>query len=220
MPSPFAVRVLLLLTVAVVVLDSPALSEISTGHVLIGPNILVSRDGDIAQVEISAAVNPKNPKEIVASVITATRPLGGWACRTYAKMDGGNTWVDSIFHEQVEFGGGDPQVTFTTDGAALFAALSLGKDEQGQDHNGLYVYRSEDGGRTWGRPVVAAIGADHPQMIVDHTGGKYNGRVHIVCQNLAGQHVCSRDPRTRRTDAGLTRKGYSSTESATRPCFL
>ncbi|MGI8745327.1 MAG: hypothetical protein ACR2NN_22685 [Bryobacteraceae bacterium] len=41
------------------------------------------------------------------------------------------------------------------------------------------VYRSQVGGRTWGNPVITAFGADHPQIVVDHSGGKHNGRVYI-----------------------------------------
>lgn len=171
----------LLVAIAGVILVRPTLAaEPGRARVLVGPNILVSRDGDVAHVEIMGAVNPKNPKQLIAGVITATRPAGGWACRVYASADGGNAWVDSAFPEQVDFGGADPQTAFTADGAALFSALSIVKDEQGRQRSALFVYRSEDGGRTWGKAAIAAFGADHPQIVVDATGGKYNGRVYIA----------------------------------------
>lgn len=148
-------------------------------RILVGPNILVSRDGDVAHVELMLATNPRNPKQLLGGAITATRPAGGWACKSYTSADGGYGWFDSTFPEQVEVGGGDPQTAFTPDGGALFMALSRTKDETGRDRSGIFVYRSEDGGRTWGKAVIAAFGADHPQVVVDHTGGKHQGRVYI-----------------------------------------
>jgi hypothetical protein len=53
------------------------------------------------------------------------------------------------------------------------------QDEQGRERSGLLVYRSEDGGRTWSKPVVAVVGLDHPQMVVDRTGGPHHGRIYI-----------------------------------------
>jgi hypothetical protein len=157
----------------------PGHAQLAPPRAVVGPNMLVSRDGDSAHIEIMAAANPRNPKQLVAGVITATRPAGGWAVKAYASGDGGNTWIDSTFPEQVENGGADPQVVFTEDGAALLAALSWVTDEKGHLSVALVVHRSEDGGRTWDKGVVAATGVDHPQITVDHTGGPHNGRIYM-----------------------------------------
>ena len=125
------------------------------------------------------AANPRNGKNLVGAAITEARPSGGQACRTYASDDGGSSWNASEFREQIEFGGGDPQVAITPAGTALFTALAFVKDDKGQDRAGLYVYRSEDGGRSWKPPADLGYSYDHEQIAVDRTFGKYAGRVYI-----------------------------------------
>lgn len=145
--------------------DTPKKAKIS-----VGPNILVSRDGDVPHVELTIASNPKNTRNLLGAAIAFTRPEGNFACKTYTSMDGGYTWTDTIFPEQIKFGGVDPQVAFGLHGTAYFAALAMRK--------GLYVYRSEDGGKTWQKPCLLRS-CDHPQIIVDQSLGKYAGRIYI-----------------------------------------
>ena len=46
-------------------------------RIIVGPDYLVSRDGDRPHVEIMAAANPKNARNLLAGAITFTRPDGG-----------------------------------------------------------------------------------------------------------------------------------------------
>ena len=148
-------------------------------RVVVGPNMLVSRDGDFPHVELIVAANPKNVKNLLGGAITYTRPKGGTACRAYATTDGGTTWWPSEFAEQVEWGGGDPYVAFTPQGTGIFSALAFQQDEKGQQHGYLQVWRSEDGGRSWGKTMNLGYSYDHEQMIVDQTTGRYAGRIYI-----------------------------------------
>jgi len=150
-------------------------------EIVMGPNILVSRDGDVSHVEPILAVNPRNPGNLVGAAITSTRPEGGMACRTYSSLDGGSTWSVSDFPDQVEFGGGDPQVVFTPHGTAIFLDLAFGsmKDDTGRDRGGMHVYRSTDGGRTWTSTVDICCSNDHPQVVVDTTLGPHAGRIYV-----------------------------------------
>jgi photosystem II stability/assembly factor-like uncharacterized protein len=147
----------------------------------VGPNYLVSRDGDVAHAETMIAANPQDPKNLIAASITATRPDGGWACRTYASRDGGATWRYSDFPEQVEFGGADPQIVFTPDGTAIFIGLTADsvRDDTGRKRGGMQIYRSTDGGFTWARTQNICCSHDHPQTTVDLSNGKYSGRVYV-----------------------------------------
>lgn len=77
---------------------------------MVGPDYLVSRDGDRPHVEVMAAANPRDPKNLLAGAITFTRPDGGAATKAYVSFDGGVQWDDIVFPEQKEHGGGDPRV--------------------------------------------------------------------------------------------------------------
>lgn len=148
-------------------------------RITVGPNMLVSRDGDFSHAEIGVAVNPRNSKNILGAAITASRGEGGYACKTYASTDGGGSWFDSSFPEQMEFGGGDPQVGFGLHGTAYFTALAFVKDDIGNVRGGLFFYRSEDGGKHWLRAANLGYSYDHEVMTVDHSVGKYAGRVYV-----------------------------------------
>lgn len=153
--------------------------EKAAPRIVVGPDLLASRDGAFPHVELMIAAHPRNPKNLLGGAITFTRPDGGSACRTYASFDGGASFVESAFAEQLAEGGGDPQVAFTPGGTGLFAALAHAKDETGRARAALHVYRSEDGGRTWGRPADLGYSYDHPQIVVDHTTGAFGGRIYI-----------------------------------------
>ena len=139
-------------------------------RVLVGPNVLVSRDGDVAHCETAVAANPRDAKNLVGTSITLTRPDGGSTNKAYVSADGGSTWQDVGFDEG-EQGGGDPQVGFGAMGTAYFAGISLA--------NGIYFSRSEDAGKTWSKPLPVGRG-DHEMLVTDHTLGPYAGRVYIA----------------------------------------
>jgi BNR repeat-like domain len=148
-------------------------------RIMVGPEVLVSRDGDVPHIETHLAVNPKNWKNLVGGAITMTRPEGGFATKTYASLDGGQTWHDASFPEQIRFGGGDPQVAFTANGTAIFVTLALASDENGRTRGFLHAYRSEDGGLKWSNPADLRYSWDHPQIVVDHTTGHHGGRIYV-----------------------------------------
>jgi hypothetical protein len=150
-------------------------------RVIVGPNMLVSRDGDFPHIELIVAANPKNVKNLVGGAITYTRPNGGTACRAYATLDGGATWHASEFAEQIEWGGGDPYVAFTPQGTALFCALTMAKDENSRQRAFMHVWRSEDGGRSWpAKPADLGCSYDFEKMVVDQTTGTFAGRAYIA----------------------------------------
>ncbi len=173
----------IVLVLALAAIVSPALltatDVASKPRILVGPNVLVSKDGNIPHVELMLAVNPKDPKSLLAGAITFTRPDLTQAGKAYASKDGGNTWVASTLPEQELAGGLDPQVAFGLHGTAYFAGLAFVKDETGRTRAGLHFFRSEDGGFTWQKPTDLGYSYDHEQIIADHTSGKYAGRVYI-----------------------------------------
>jgi len=145
-------------------------AETSSARIEVGPNILVSRDGDIAHCETMIAANPTDPKNLLGGSIVMIRPDGGAANKAYVSFDGGSTWTDVTFPEEMEHGGGDPQVGFGITGTAYFVGLS----------KGMNFYRSEDGGKTWSKAVNLGRSHDHEMLITDHTYGPYAGRVYLT----------------------------------------
>jgi hypothetical protein len=162
--------------------SSPSPSPSNIGeqvHVTVGPNILVSRDGNVPHVELHAASNPKNSKNLVGAAITLTSAQGSWATKAYWSEDGGSTWGDVRFAEVHESGAYDPQVAFGIHGTAYFSTLKLAKDEKGNTRASLLFYRSEDAGKTWQKPLDLGYSNDHEMLVVDHSVGRFAGRVYM-----------------------------------------
>ena len=148
-------------------------------RIVVSPDHLVSRDGDRPHVEIMAAANPHNARNLLAGAITFTRRDGGSATKAYVSRDGGIVWDDIIFPEQREMGGADPQVTFTAAGTALFLTLTTAPDETGRTRAFLHSYRSEDEGVTWSDVYDLGASYDHPMLVADQTTGPFAGRVYV-----------------------------------------
>ena len=144
----------------------------AAARIVAGPNILVSRDGDVAHCETMIAANPRDPKNLLGGSIVMAMPDGGATNKGYVSADGGSTWKALSF-EEGEKGGGDPQVGFGASGTAYFMGISLA--------NGIYLSRSEDGGKTWEAPRVIGKG-DHEMLITDTTNGPFAGRVYLTLE--------------------------------------
>src|SRR6516165_5334903 len=61
-----------------------AFSKTKTSPILVEPNILVSRDGNVPHLETVLAANPKDPNNFVGAAIVFARADGGMTCKTYA----------------------------------------------------------------------------------------------------------------------------------------
>jgi len=151
--------------------------EVARARVLVGPEVLVSRDGDFPHVELMIAANPKQPGNLVGTAITGEGRTEEETTSTYASFDGGVSWK-AVALPEARAGGGDPQVIFTEAGTALRATL-VGLAEKPRPRSALHVYRSEDGGASWSRPVDLGGPYDHDQIAVDRTGGLHRNRVYI-----------------------------------------
>jgi hypothetical protein len=162
-------------------MTTPVLAAGSGPRIVVGPDYLVSRDGNIPHVETHIATNPLNHKNLVGASIVSVRPEGGWANRTYVTHDGGASWKWVDFPEQLEFGSGDPQVAFTPHGTALFIGLAFGSvtDENDKPRGGMHIYRSTDGGSSWRETQLVCCSHDHEQVVIDNTLGRFAGRIYL-----------------------------------------
>jgi hypothetical protein len=140
--------------------------------VLVGPNIRVTQDGDGPTEEVHLAGNPKNAKDLLGAGIV----FGAMqrTCEVFNTSDGGYSWARRLLVDPC----GDPQVAYGDDETAYFVDGSL------------CLRRSRDGGQSWLTPVCfggSSNGIDHPQMVVDHTHGKYHSRVYVATGGIEGR---------------------------------
>ncbi len=168
---------------------------------------------DIVDAEPSIAINPQNPKNVVAVWIDGTSPANH-SCAYSVSLDAGKAW-SNVAHFPGLSGGGDPSVAFDKDGNVYFeCGAGTGPANRGV----AYVSKSTDGGLTWGIPVVAfgtttevkGVGFDKIST------NPANGDVYVVGQggpdgeNIAGYRIFF----TRSTDHGAS---FSSPVQISRP---
>jgi hypothetical protein len=179
-----AAMIIVIVTLAVVNAQSQQMIRIS-------PNVLVSRDGEVAHVESHVAANPLNPRNLLGTAITFTSPGNGTETKAYASFDGGWTWTDTYFPDQRQQAAWDPQVGFGVTGTAYLVAMTRKSDiatsSATDSDSALTFYRSEDGGRTWSKSVYLGFNYDRNAILVDNSaGGRFRGRVYVI-SNWSGR---------------------------------
>jgi len=121
--------------------------------------------------EVALAVNPANPRHIVqtnANYLTQS-------CEGTASFDGGETWSDAFTMQGpvVSSGFGFTRTCRVGNhlGETMYQSVAFGSGNNvytasilpreasfGEESAGIAIYKSTDGGVTWGRGVVAMVG--------------------------------------------------------------
>ena len=104
------------------------------------------------QNESSIAINPKNPKNLIASAVDYRDNSSTWV---YVSSDGGNTWTNIDLGKP--FSGwqstNDPSVFFDNDGTGYLVYGGFGKIDPNQTQmvgeNGVFLAKTTDEGKTW-----------------------------------------------------------------------
>ena len=132
--------------------------------------------------EVLLAADPKDPKRLLGCSMVFSPSAAGFSVVAYSSFDGGAHWTQTL---ETDLGklAGDPACGFGTGGRAYLVALGGDENVGGEDDSYTYVYRSDDGGRTWGKPVKLSH-TDREYVTVDTTGGKYDGRVYLNATGL------------------------------------
>ena len=146
----------------------------------------------INPAEVSIAINPKNPDNMIAASFQIGRPPGPRAGSShYVTFDGGKTWKTVPTPNPSKLVQGDDIVVFSSDGIAYHVHLSFDGIRQARPvraENGMIVNVSKDGGNTWtdGTAAVNHVNTvipfeDKPGMVVDNApASRSKGNVYLA----------------------------------------
>ena len=146
----------------------------------------------INPAEVSIAINPKNPDNMVAASFQIGRPPAPRAGSShYVTFDGGKTWKTVPTPNPSNLVQGDDVVVFSSDGIAYhvhlsFEGIRLARPTRAE--SGMIINVSKDGGNTWtgGTAAINHINSvtpfeDKPGVVVDNApGSNAKGNVYLA----------------------------------------
>lgn len=182
--------------IAAVLLPTVMLAAPRAVHT-IPANIKVSQGHYQAYGEPYLAINPRNPRNLLAAAQCINGPALPVPC-TFASFDGGTSWLENgpLPLPNGDKGGGDVTVSFNAQGMG-FVASHAGP---GWNVDSVLVWRTNNGGRSFSRPVVVFPGShgtivvDHPSLAVETASSHQTAAIYIVWTANYGQGF---SPRTR-----------------------
>ena len=154
--------------------------------------VRVSSADAINPAEVSIAINPKDPANIVAASFQSGRPPKPPAASyNYVSMDGGQTWKTVPVEDPKGLTQGDDAVYFGADGTVYHSHLSfvgIRVARPPSAESGILVETSKDGGLIWGEsvPAINHINSvspfeDKPGIVVDNAPeSRYKGSVYLA----------------------------------------
>jgi hypothetical protein len=171
-------------------------------------NVRVSRDRYREHVGPSLAANPLHPRQLL--VACQGSPFTPEFIVTYVSVDGGASWHTGGMPAQPAAGpaGDDVTVAFGGDGRGYVCAARSGHGSNltpthPDANRAVYVWRTDDGGRSFSAPVtlVEGIYSDHPWVAADQ--GQTPSRHNVYVAWGAGASHTALDF-TRSTDGGAS----------------
>ena len=195
--------------------------------ILFGPStfaqqvVRITDPSALNPAEVSIAINPKNPDNMIAASFQLGRPPGPRAGSShYVTFDGGKTWKTVPTPNPSKLVQGDDVVVFSTDGIAYHVHLAfdgIRVVRPPRAENGIIVNVSKDGGNTWtdGTPAVNHINTvtpfeDKPGMVVDNApSSRSKGNLYLAWTRFDVYGSSNPEHRshiffTRSTDQGQT----------------
>jgi len=170
------------------------------------------------QNESSVAVNPTNPKNLIASAVDYRNNSATWV---YVSDDGGKTWRNINLGRPYPNwrSSNDPSVYFALDGTGYLCYGGFGEFDESQPvnvgENGVFIAKTTDGGKTWKAhiPVIAHLGMqtldslfeDKYYVHVDNSpSSPYFGTVYIPWKRVTPRDSATQIVISRSTDKGET----------------
>jgi hypothetical protein len=146
----------------------------------------------IGACEVSVAINPTNPNNIIGTSHTSGR-AGGVRMNNaaYVTTDGGKTWKMVPTQNPKGLVQGDDSITFASDGTAYHAYMSfdgIRVQRPRRAVSAMLVASSKDGGLTWNEsvPAIEHINSvtpfeDKPYVVTDNiTGSPFKNNVYMA----------------------------------------
>lgn len=169
------------------------------------PNKVISivQPGAVNPDEVSIAINPKNPKQVVAVSMQREFPDGKPGITNYAYFsnNGGLTWKTVAQHNKQRKIQGDDAVTYGANGMAYHSYIAFKGLYVKRPHNpmtGIYVSATNNNGKTWTMPVpvVDHINVnfpfeDKPYLVTDNNpDSKFKNNLYLSWTHFAvyGSH--------------------------------
>jgi hypothetical protein len=153
-----------------------------------GGNVRVSRDRYRDHVGPSLAANPRHPRQLLVACQGSPRPPEFIA--TYLSFDGGASWQPGGRPPQPAAGpaGDDVNIAFDARGRGYICAARSGHgsgptNPANPDANrAVYVWRTDDGGRTFSEPVTLVAGtySDHPWLATGQGQTPHEHNVYVA----------------------------------------
>jgi hypothetical protein len=180
-------------------------------------NLRLDCDTDLPNNEPHLAVDPADPKHMVAS----SNDYDSCCDEFYTTVDGGRTWATGNMSAQPDATGSDPVTSFDVKSkTVLHSSLNYFFTPDGETTDGgVVVSRSTDGGLTWRNPVVVdpGKGADSaPHQIFDDKewigtdndpASRFYGRTYLTWSSFEarfGNYVSSAIFESHSDDGGRT----------------
>src|SRR6185369_11991821 len=183
--------------------------------------VRITEPNAINPAEVSIAINPKNPDNMIAaSFQTGHPPRPRAGSYHYVTFDGGKTWATVPTPDPTNLVQGDDVVAFSHDGIAYHAHLSfdgIRVARPARAESGMIVNVSKDGGNTWsgGTTAINHVNTvipfeDKPGIVVDNApASRSKGNVYLAWTrfDVYGSHNPEHKSQiyfTRSTDQGQT----------------
>lgn len=149
------------------------------------------RDFENIKINDDSTTEIQNEEQIVINPTDSTNLVAVWrdfrlGYRQVAygySFDGGVTWEQDLFDEPQYIWDSDPGLTVDT--AGNFYAVILSYTGSTSEPNGLFVFKSTNGGMTWGSPVTVINGVpgvfeDKELIACDRSGGPYTDNLYVA----------------------------------------
>ncbi|GIV54962.1 MAG: hypothetical protein KatS3mg039_1480 [Candidatus Kapaibacterium sp.] len=172
-------------------------------------------DNSPMQNESSIAINPLNPRLLIASAVDYRANQSAWV---YVSTDGGKQWRNVLLGKPALpnwTAGNDPSVAWGPDGTAYVVYGAFNRATPPSGENGVFLARSTDGGQSWQAhlPIIMHTGTmtadsafeDKYYISVDHArSSPYRGRLYVPWKRVIDRDSSTQIVITWSDDRGST----------------